>query len=164
MLGACDRPEFSDGLVEWGFRIEVGLQKAGIRGGLIAAEPGLLVENELLDKRGDRDPLVGLFNHSDGGVRSLDLPNEDAGEDEARDNGNDQDLSKRSFEPYELQAFSSLFQVIAVRRWSRLRVRYVWGGEHVSQLIQQCGGSLSFGHVDIDEGTDFVGETNIGGE
>ena len=47
---------------------------------------------------------------------------------------------------------------------SRPRVRCVVGGQEVSQLTEQSRRALAFGHIDIDERTDLIGQTHISRE
>ena len=78
--------ELGDGLLHGGFGVVVGLQKARVGGNLIAAQAGLFVNNELFDQGCEGDSLVGVLDEADRGDGPADLPDEDAGQQEA---GND---------------------------------------------------------------------------
>ena len=87
LSGSACRLEFGDGLRHGGIGVVVGLQEARVGGGLIAAQAGLFIDHKLFDEGCECDSLVGVLDETDGGVGPADLPDENAGEHKAGDNG-----------------------------------------------------------------------------
>ena len=77
----------SYGLLHGGLCVVKGLQEAWVRGGLISAQAGLLIDDKRFDHGCEGNSLVGLLDKANGGVSAEDLPDENAGEHKAGNNG-----------------------------------------------------------------------------
>ena len=112
LIGPGDGLQLGDVPLHGCFCVALGLKEAGIVGDLVSAQSGLLVDDQFLDADCQGDGTVGFLDEADGGVGPADLPDEDAGQHEAGDDGQKQDLPEGSFESFELQAFSSFFPLL----------------------------------------------------
>ena len=59
--GCGDGLELVDGFLHDGVGVAIGLEKAGVVGGLVAAEAGFFVDDEPVEQGDERDAVVGLF-------------------------------------------------------------------------------------------------------
>ena len=91
--------EVAEGLILDFFSVFVGAQEDRVAGGLVAAEPGLLVDDETLDEQGLGDGGVGFLDEGDGLVCAVDAPVNGDGCDERCQDGNDEDLAQDVVEP-----------------------------------------------------------------
>ena len=109
LFGLCHGLEFVDGLLHGGFGIAVRLEETRVGGDLVSAQAGLFIDDEPFDSGCEVGSAVGLLDEADGGVGPADLPDQDAGQQEAGNDWEKQNLPQGSFESFKLQAVSSFF-------------------------------------------------------
>src|ERR1035437_4959431 len=98
LFGRGDRLELLDSLLHGGLGVVIGLEETRVGRDLVTAKASFFVNHKLLDPGSQSDSAVRLFDQADGGIRSPNLRDEHAREDDASGNRKNHDLPEGSFE------------------------------------------------------------------
>ena len=87
-----------DGICEGGFGCVEGSEELRVGGDLVAAQPGFLIDDELLRAGGGGDAFVGRLDGGDGLLSAADLPHQDDGDKAQREHREEQHLHQDAIE------------------------------------------------------------------
>ena len=99
LVGRGALPEGIEGGIDLLLGFVVREEEGVVAGGLVSAEPGLLIDDEALDEEGLGDCAVCGLDVGDGLVGVVDLPVDGCGSDQDGEDGYEKDLPQDVVEP-----------------------------------------------------------------